>query len=1306
MRRFQGDAQKRLGVTMNLLIATRILMVATFITYWCLLYRMIDHIMESPRLSKIGRFIVGVVFTCVIFGGLQLTQNSGALYFIMLALLVVGYLVFYRDKLGQVLFCTGACILNMLTIRAIAIGVMSLALNSPVLEIEQQRLLFNIYITTAFLLTNVAMLAVTRYVPLNYLRVINKHKEQLWFLLAWMSINICYLFLDICVFEKSSLNPAHPINKIVTSLCILAGFYIVLFFAIKTSLLLGYKEKNVVLEQAVVLEQQYRNSVTKDAITTYEVNVTQDTILNGFEDKREELGDMVTRYSDMLIFMARKIIYSEDIDEFTKYATTENIEKLYESGESETVTEYRRLLETGEYAWVRAVSNLVKDEKTGDLIAFVCIKNIDEQKQRQLELEYKAERDPLTGLYNKEITGKLVDEHLMSDYGHGGSVLFMIDVDNFKSMNDNFSHVYGDAVLCELADKLRTIFRADDIVGRIGGDEFIAYMKNCTSPKKIKAKAEDILRKFHITYNGLEDEGYTISGSVGISISPKDGRNFETLYRFADTALYQAKGSGKNTYKLYDGSDFRGYCADRTEIQTTGAVSQKNFRQNRIEYVFKILYQSDNSAEAIHSVLELVARHFSFARGYIFETSKDGKTTSNTFEWCAQEIAPQIDQLQHIPIAAIETANSHFYKNGTFILRSLDNLQPVERTVLEPQGIKSMFQFGIFDKSQLLGFIGFDNCTNENIPNDTEVDEIATICNVLATFFVKQHIDEIVAQDFKSRQEVMDHLDNYIYVVNMGTFEVLFMNEKTKALMNQNTSGKTACYSFFRGNDQQCEDCPMRQMKGDDSEQIVCEMYNEKLNIWTETKASTLRWTDGGHACLISCADITKQKSEHLLHINQLEQIAYVDELTGSRTYSKFKEDARRILERETLNLHLLVKLDIDNFKLVNQMYGYAKGDEMLCLVARALEKTMRSEQDIFARIGNDEFIALMQIESVEEAATLYNLFLSNFFPLIGDEIVFKFKFPHGRYLVYPGDVDKSNIMDLFEKVNIAHKSAKGNKSLEFVLYDERLTAEALQQNEVENRMESALCHNEFLVYLQPKYQLSDNTVAGAEALARWGANNDDLFLPGAFIPVFEKNGFVTRLDKYLLHKVCAIIQGWIANGIEPVTVSVNFSRLHLGNPQLAEEICEIVDSYGIPHQYIEIEITETAIYDNIETLAVLLDQLHADGFTMSMDDFGSGYSSLGMLQNLPVDVIKMDRCFFVNQKDAQRTYTIVGSVIEMATKLGISIVAEGVEEKEQIDFLRELNCDMAQGYFFAKPMPVHDFNKLLGASEKKEYLQ
>lgn len=1266
-----------------------------FLLYWQLFFLLTDTIFDLPRIKKRYRLPLAIANTGVIIAVSMQARGSIYAYVAIFALLMLNFYILYKDTFGKILFCASAGIIHIMCLRAATTAVFAFALNSSIYAISNEAMPLTLSLLVSAVIVNLAIIAVLKLIPSDKVKIINQHREQQWFMNAWMAVFNLYLLYNAEVYSQPAFHPNLIGNELIAPIAILLGLYILLFFAFKTAMLLGYKEKSVELQQAVYQEQQYRDAATKGAIITYEVNVTKDLFLKGLEDKEKELGSLEHCYSDMLAYMAHRIIYSNDIERFMKFASPAGIIKEFEMGSSEISIEYRRLMESGEYAWVRAVINLVKEKGSGDIIAFACIRNIEAEKQRQLKLQFKAERDPLTGLYNKEMTGKLINEALIFNPHHKAAALFMIDVDYFKEINDHFGHVYGDVVLCDLADKLKWIFEKDDIVGRIGGDEYIAFIKTGATEQVIKERAEKICKAFYTVYKGQNNKKYTISSSVGISVFPKDGISFEELYNHADTALYEAKGRGKSTYVLYEGKNFIGYQSNRTEIQPVGAIAPGSFRQNRIEYVFKILYQSESPDAAIHAALELVANHFSFERGYIFETNRDGMTTSNIFEWCAEGVTPEIDFLQNMSIESGGTAIKSFHEKGIFILKSLDELPPIERAVLEPQGIKSMFQFGIFDNNVLLGFIGFDNCKDENIPSDTDLDEIATICNILATFYVKQRLGKESAKSLGTLTDVMNHLGNYIYVINSETFEVLFMNENIRRIMQEDESPEP-CYSFFRGNSSQCEDCPIRNILDTSPGKSSLEVYNEKLHIWIETTASVLQWTDGITAYVISCIDITRQRNERLYQINQIEKLAFIDELTGARNYQKFKLDAQNILEDQPDNIHLMVKLDIDNFKLINQLYGYEKGDEILRNVARAIEMTMRGEYEIFARKSNDEFIALLQIESMDEVTELYQAFLNNFYELTGDELAFKFTFPHGRYIVPPREIEKSNITHMFEKVNLAHKTAKMDKSRQFVYYDESLTNEALLRKSIENKMEKALLNEEFSVYLQPKYYLLNEQIGGAEALVRWNSPDNELFFPNVFIPVFERNGFVVKLDFYILKKVCGIIKDWIADGIEPVTVSVNFSRLHLSNENFVKDLREIVDSFGIKRRYIEIEITETAIYDNIEALEGILDDLHDAGFTMSMDDFGSGYSSLSMLKDLPVDVIKMDRSFFVNQKDADRSKVVMGSVIAMAANLGICIVAEGVEEEEHIDLLRSLHCDMVQGFYYAKPMPEGEFKMLL----------
>lgn len=833
--------------------------VLLFIVYWFLTFNLTDGIFEKQKVKKGYRFPVIVVNTGIILYSFSLVGGSFYSYIFIFILLMVSFTIFYKDNMGTSLFCASACILHVMAIRAIVTAFFSMSLGISVYDVANDRGLLMLSINVAAVITNIAIFVVWKYIPADMIKIINQHSEQQWFMIAWMSVFNFYLVFNAKIYSEPAFHPNLAANELLAPLSILSGLYIVLFFAFKTVNLLGYKEKSAVLQQAVYQEQMYRNSATRDAIKTYEVNLSQNMILKGFEEEGGLSGAVNHRYSDMLYFMAHKLIHSEDIEKFTFSASRSSLIREFEAGKSELSMEYRRITEKGEFIWVRAVANLFKSIETGDTIAYVCIRNIEEEKNHQIKLQYKAERDPLTGLYNKEMTGKLINEKLMFQSQSNNAALFMIDIDNFKGINDHFGHVYGDVVICELADKLRHIFSEDDIIGRIGGDEYMAFMKEGGSAEVVEEKAAEICKAFYTVYNGTDDEKYIISSSVGISVSPKDGDSFEELYSHADIALYEAKNKGKNTFIKYNGQSFKGYQSKRKEILRKDGAAPGSFRQNRIEYVFKILYQSDNPFAAIHSVLELVSSHFCFGRGYIFETSKDGQTTSNTFEWCEEGVKSQIDSLQNVPIEAVSTANSHFHKEGVFILRTLKELQPQEREVLEPQGIKSMFQFGIFDHNNLLGFIGFDDCEKERVPNDMELDEITTICNILAIFFIKQRISEESANNLEALEEVMDHLENYIYVIDTETYHVLFMNEKTRKIMNSENS-KEPCHRFFRGKDSQCDDCPMRILSDNPLQKASCFIYNEKLNLWLETSASYLRWIDGSTACLINCLETTEKR--------------------------------------------------------------------------------------------------------------------------------------------------------------------------------------------------------------------------------------------------------------------------------------------------------------------------------------------------------------------------------------------------------------------------------------------------------------
>ncbi len=248
------------------------------------------------------------------------------------------------------------------------------------------------------------------------------------------------------------------------------------------------------------------------------------------------------------------------------------------------------------------------------------------------------------------------------------------------------------------------------------------------------------------------------------------------------------------------------------------------------------------------------------------------------------------------------------------------------------------------------------------------------------------------------------------------------------------------------------------------------------------------------------------------------------------------------------------------------------------------------------------------------------------------------------------------------------------------------------EDKNISKKMEYALKNNEFKLYLQPKYNIKTSRIIGAEALVRWQEKNGNIISPCDFIPLFELNGFIEKLDFYMLESACKQIRKWLDEGEKCIPISVNFSRIHMENEKIVEQIKKVVSGYGIPRKFIEIELTESTMINNERRMVNILNSLHESGFVLSMDDFGSGYSSLGLLKNLNVDIIKMDKSFLTNNTNEEKGNIVIESVIDLAKKLNIKTVAEGVETIEQVAFLECVNCEIAQGYYYSKPVPAELF--------------
>lgn len=428
-----------------------------------------------------------------------------------------------------------------------------------------------------------------------------------------------------------------------------------------------------------------------------------------------------------------------------------------------------------------------------------------------------------------------------------------------------------------------------------------------------------------------------------------------------------------------------------------------------------------------------------------------------------------------------------------------------------------------------------------------------------------------------------------------------------------------------------------------------------------------------------------------------LQYLEQYDGLTGIYNKKSFIRATRSMLNDASDDEQFaIIRFDVTRFAMINAYYGIEEGDKLLKYIADVLRADHDKYEDMtYSRIGADDFCICVKfhdinhvyagIERARQAISSY-------------EISFNIILIFGVYVVTDRNQE---IESMIANANMAAKRIKGNYLNTVAVYDEKLSKQRETEQEIVNEMKDALETEQFIVYLQPKYDSMSYLPCGAEALVRWKHPEKGMISPGVFIPVFESNGFVEPIDHYMWEHVCMLIRKWIDSGIDPNPVSVNVSRVNLYNPHIVEEIVDLTAKYSIPRHMLQLEITESAYTDNSDMILSVINKFHDHGFTVLMDDFGSGYSSLNVLKDMHVDVLKIDMKFFGKTDNIGRAKTIISSVVRMAKWLNIATVAEGVETKEQVEFLKSIGCTIIQGYYFAKPMPVEEYEQLVASGTK-----
>ncbi|MEG1779001.1 MAG: sensor domain-containing diguanylate cyclase, partial [Oscillospiraceae bacterium] len=535
------------------------------------------------------------------------------------------------------------------------------------------------------------------------------------------------------------------------------------------------KKKNDIKSAAD--RKRYELALSKSVII-YELNITKD-IMNYLH---EEIGNRFDLFSGEdftknVLPLILKSIHPHDHDKVAELLSTINLLEAYSRGENDLGCEYRRIDKEGKYNWFRCSLQLFEDIQNKDIICYAYVEDINKEKGKEIALIYKAQHDLMTGFYNKNSTEEKINEIIFSDDGKTEKhILFIIDLDNFKLVNDKFGHAFGDAVLSQTSAKIGSLFRTGDILGRIGGDEFIVFMRNVQNEKIAHLKAKEICENASEMYvqNDIE---YKVTVSVGIAFYNKHGNCFDELYRHSDMAWYDAKENGRNRFSVYN-EDMQFKHSAVKGIDPRQVVEINTFESNVSDYLFRILYESKDKSQAIKSVLELIGKHYHVSRAYVFENSEDGRYAKNTFEWCNKGVSTQIEKTTLISYDEIKDYAKNFNNEGIFYVADSRELQSPLKEIVMKQGIKSVVQFSMLENGKFAGFIGFDECTCYRVPESKELNDYRNFANILGVFIAEMRSVEKLEASKNLVLSVVDGLDSYAYVCDPSEHKILFANIK------------------------------------------------------------------------------------------------------------------------------------------------------------------------------------------------------------------------------------------------------------------------------------------------------------------------------------------------------------------------------------------------------------------------------------------------------------------------------------------------------------------------------------------------
>ena len=963
----------------------------------------------------------------------------------------------------------------------------------------------------------------------------------------------------------------------------------------------------------------------------------------------------IKTFNGRTIEYARQYVCHDDYEKYTEFLNSDLLLAGYYKGVSKRSLEYREIVSDSTLRWLRVSVETGPYTDSDDVEIVMLYEDIDEKKRAEESMLRRAETDELTGALNRQAFTEKFDA-LVCDEPETLHALLMVDVDGFKVINDVFGHDGGDTALKEIAEAMRGALREGDMLARFSGDEFLVCLRNMPDRAAITETASRMCARAR---RALSFD-MQVSLSIGIACFPDDGADFADLYPKADAALYYVKGSGKDSFAFYIDKMCDSFPEHMSEDGHGAAGPESKPRM--------LIVDDDETAVAMISAV--------FEDDYNIITANNGraglvrmKNYGSLLSVVILDIyMPELDgfdvlkqihrrpEMQFVPIVVVSSTEDPESSIKAIKLGAADFVyKPLDADVLRLR-VNAAVNRAENERSRAQASGGLDD----------EEAKYRGIFEDMGTVVVEF---DLLNQTYSYDPMMSDYLAGSYDDRKLWQIFLSDMVAKTEDVMTMQDLVSSIAGTMHR--------------RSGSAEILLKTPSNQRhwflFNVFKKERG--LKRTE---KLYLTFKDI----NDKLMEDEKLRFQAEHDALTGLYSHNAFlAKMSAKVRPAQPGSWSLFVG-DVDHFKIYNDRYGHAEGDRLLLYIAERLNSFAEACGGICGRLGSDIFALL--VPSGDDVLTALTKALKCLFPDFRPDAGLRGGM--GMYVIDRPDMPVDSMLD---RAMLARQSIKGRYGVYISPYSDDMFASLQDEQEITEEMEAALADGQFQIFFQPQFNHENGKITGAEALVRWMHPKKGIVPPSKFIPVFEKNGFVTKLDEYVWNRAAEALRCWLDSGRDPLPISVNISRLDIGDACLCDKLLDIVHRNNIPIELFRLEITESLFSEDSERMVAIVDQLHEAGFIIEMDDFGSGYSSLNILKDVPVDVIKLDMRFFSGDDMRKRGDVIVRAVVSMAKWLNARVIAEGVERKEQADFLLNVGCRVIQGFLYARPMPVKEFKQL-----------